>query len=156
MTEKKTEVVKACNKTPDIELLAAAQKGDAKAQFELAEWYDSNAGLEVALPWFKKAADQGLASAQWVMGKIYSEGQHPDCFAKAPDYISAEQWFRLATEQGDIEAMHELICIYENRELDGLVVEHVNRHGEVEERVLDLYNPKKGGYWRKRSEGEAS
>jgi TPR repeat protein len=49
------------------ELLARAERGDAKAQFNLGQIYDTGLGVPQdvvqAVAWWRKAADQGFAQA---------------------------------------------------------------------------------------------
>jgi TPR repeat protein len=59
--------------------LAAAQKGDAEAQFRLGEAYDLGKGVpqdyRQAVQWYRRAADQGDARAQVLPGNLYQLGQ---------------------------------------------------------------------------------
>ena len=52
-----------------------------------------------AVTWWRKAADQGLASAQYNLGVMYANGQ-----GVPQDYIQAHMWFNLATAQNDANA----------------------------------------------------
>jgi TPR repeat protein len=49
-----------------------------------------------ALYWYRKAAEQGDATAQGGLGAMYSSGQ-----GVARDDAEAIRWFRKAAEQGD-------------------------------------------------------
>ncbi len=46
-----------------------------------------------AVIWFRKAAEQGLANAQGMLGIMYAKGQ-----AVPQDYVLAYMWLHLATE----------------------------------------------------------
>jgi len=46
-----------------------------------------------AVKWFRKAAEQGLANAQGMLGIMYAKGQ-----AVPQDYVLAYMWLNLATE----------------------------------------------------------
>ena len=52
-----------------------------------------------AVKWYRKAADQGLAEAQFDLGLIYQKGQ-----SVAQDYGEAVMWYRKAAAQGDAKA----------------------------------------------------
>lgn len=60
------------------ELRAAAESGDADAQYELGFCYMSGLGVEEdaaqAAAWYGKAAEQGNAHAQCSLGNFYKEG----------------------------------------------------------------------------------
>ena len=64
---------------PDVDAIRElAEKGDAQAQFELAEIYRFGKGVVqdnyVALEWFTKAAEQGDPYAMYHLGIMYSSG----------------------------------------------------------------------------------
>ena len=46
---------------------------------------------EQAVAWYRKAADQGNAGAQFCLGLMYENGQ-----GVAQDYVRAHMWFNLA------------------------------------------------------------
>jgi len=47
-----------------------------------------------ALGWFRKAADQGYALAQYNLGEMYENGQ-----GVTQDYVQAHMWFNLAASR---------------------------------------------------------
>ena len=49
-----------------------------------------------AVRWFRLAADQGLAAAQFNLGVLYQEGE-----GVTQDLVAAHMWFSLAAEQLD-------------------------------------------------------
>ena len=62
-----------------------------------------------AAMWFRKAADQGIASAQYEMGQNYEAGRG---VSQSPD--KAVDWYRMAADQGHSEAQYKLgHCFYE-------------------------------------------
>lgn len=83
---------------------AAAEQGDAVAQYRLGVGYYAGLGVpqdhDEAVRWFRAAAEQGVAEAQynlgfahlWIMGM---DQEDPD---------GALPWFRAAAEQGHVEA----------------------------------------------------
>jgi TPR repeat protein len=58
---------------------SSAEKGDAKAQFNLGKIYFHGQGVPQdyaeAVRWYRKAADQGYANAQYALGFMYHKGQ---------------------------------------------------------------------------------
>lgn len=57
---------------------------------------------------FLKAAEQGNAEAQYILGFCYEIGQ-----GVPQDYEEAVKWYRLAAEQGNADAKWQLGCCYE-------------------------------------------
>lgn len=66
-----------------------------------------------AVKWYRKAADQGLAVAQYNLGLMYGNGQ-----GLHQDYAEAAKWFRKAAEQGLAKAQTNVGGLYR----DGLGV----------------------------------
>ena len=90
---------------------ARAEKGDVKAQFDLASMYYYGKGMPQnyaeALRWSRKAADQGHAQAQGALGSMYYDGK-----GVPQDYAEAARWYRKAAEQGDALAQLNLGFMY--------------------------------------------
>lgn len=60
-----------------------------------------------AIGWYRKAADQGNATAQYVLGVIYYQGK------EVPrDYAQAIHWYRKAADHGDEEGQMFLALAY--------------------------------------------
>ena len=57
--------------------------------------------------WFRLAAEQGGAIAQWNLGTAYAEGR-----GVPQDYAEAVKWYRLAAKQEDIAAQYNLGFAY--------------------------------------------
>lgn len=78
---------------------AAAERGDAGAQYSLGRAYHRGEGLpqdfSKAFELYQKAAEQGDARAQNNLGSLYSAGQ-----GVALDEKTAAKWFRKSAEQG--------------------------------------------------------
>jgi len=76
-----------------------AEKGNAKAQFDLGLKYDTGEGVRQdyaeAAKWYRKAAEQGYAEAQFNLGTMYDEGR-----GVRQDYAEAAKWYRKAKDQG--------------------------------------------------------
>ena len=56
-----------------------------------------------ALVWYRKAADQGFATAQGGLGFMYENGQ-----GVPQDYAQAAMWYRRAADQGFAPAQNNL------------------------------------------------
>ena len=62
-----------------------------------------------AVAWYRRAADQGHATAQISLGVMYANG-----FGVQQDYAEAATWYRLVAEQGFAEAQFELGRMYDH------------------------------------------
>ena len=62
-----------------------------------------------AVKWYRLAADQGYASAQFLLGTMYFNGQ-----GVPQDYKEAVKWYRLAADQGNPGAQSNLGLMYDN------------------------------------------
>ena len=86
---------------------AAAEQGDAEAQYNLGMAYRIGEGapqdFEQAVRWFRAAAEQGDARAQYSLGVRYHEGE-----GVPQDYEQAVRWFYSAAEQGHTRAQYNL------------------------------------------------
>ena len=58
--------------------------------------------------WYRKAADQGNASAQYNLGLMYWRSQ-----GVPQDYAAAVSWYRKAADQGHADAQFNLGIMYE-------------------------------------------
>ncbi len=79
-------------------LTKAADQGLLPAMIELAKWYlqpEHGNNIDAAIGWCKKAAAQGDATAQAVLGDIFSDEK-----LGRQDYAQAVVWYRKAAEQG--------------------------------------------------------
>jgi hypothetical protein len=59
--------------------------------------------------WSRRAAEQGVASAQSNLGLLYDKGQGVE-----QDYVQAAYWYRRAAEQGFAEGQRNLGSMYEH------------------------------------------
>ena len=60
-----------------------------------------------AVKWYRLAAEQGNARAQYNLGYAYDNGEGVE-----QDYVEAVKWFRLAAEQGNADAQYNLGYAY--------------------------------------------
>ena len=74
-----------------------AEKGDARAQYNLGLLYASGLGVthdyQAALKWHRMSAKQGHAGAQGELGQMYAKGQ-----GVLQDYVRAHMWYSIAAE----------------------------------------------------------
>ena len=74
--------------------------------------YDQGQGVPQdyaeAVKWYRLAAEQGYAFAQFNLGVKYEKGQ-----GVPQDYAEAVNWFRIAAEQGDADAQTYFGIMYE-------------------------------------------
>ena len=74
-----------------------AEKGDARAQYNLGLLYASGLGVgqdnQAALKWYRLAAGQGHAGAQNELAQMYAKGQ-----GVQPDQVRAYVWYTVAGE----------------------------------------------------------
>jgi len=99
-----------------------AERGDALAQYELAESCIYRQKHEEAQEWYKKAAEQyrrraerGEAEAQCMLARMYMRGEGvPSNEAKAHElWKKAAEGFRLRAEQGEAYAQYRLGFMHE-------------------------------------------
>ena len=73
------------------------------------------------MKWYRLAADQGVATAQYNLGSMYYNGR-----GVLQDYEEAVFWYRLAAEQGNARAQYNLGVMYANGR--GLLQDNVVAH----------------------------
>lgn len=87
-----------------------AEQGDRHAQYDLGILYADpgpKQDLAKSAVWLRKAADQGYAPAQAVLGGLYAIGE-----GLAADSDKAVYWFRKAADQGDAVGQAGLATCY--------------------------------------------
>jgi len=107
--------VGAIEKAPPQEitpLQVSAQRGDARAQYELGVRYAEGRGglprdLKLAAQWFSKAAEQGVATAQYRLGSLYEKGLGIE---RSPE--RARSLYEKAASAGNARAMHNLGVLF--------------------------------------------
>ena len=91
-----------------------AEQGDAEAQAALGRLYGTGTGAEQdyveALRWFRRAAAQGVADAEYALGVWYVDGRG----GLEPDDMEALRWFRRAAAQRVADAQNVLGYWYLN------------------------------------------
>ncbi len=106
-----SEVSKMEDLSSAADYQAAAEAGDAAAQFALGKCYEEGRGVpqdfRQALQWYEKAAALGHATAQYSLGNCYAYGIDID-----QDYQQALAWFKKAAEQGHAKSQYMLGVSY--------------------------------------------
>ncbi|OQX16593.1 MAG: hypothetical protein BWK73_03210 [Thiothrix lacustris] len=91
-------------------LQAAAESGDAKAQYKLAMLYrneeNPQADIKQSLTWQQRAAEAGHMEAQYGLGLLYANGQYVPA-----DNKQARHWFDQAASQGHVSARLALLSL---------------------------------------------
>ena len=93
----------------DRALLARAKGGDTASQLALANCYENGTcasmNLDQALVWYRKAAEGGNATAQFIIGWEFYDGSGADLAPKnhlPKDPSQSAAWFRRASEHADL------------------------------------------------------
>jgi localization factor PodJL len=86
-----------------VSLEAAANSGDVVAQYELGLQRLGNGRTQDGVMMLRRAADRGLAMAQYRMAKLYERGE-----GVPTDLNIARQWTERAAAAGNRRAMHDL------------------------------------------------
>ena len=96
-------------------ILELANEGDVLAQATVAWGYREGYGTAVdffeAVKWVQKAAEQGLARAQYDLGRMYRNGYRNGTGVEQSDEKAAE-WYLKAAEQGFASAQYNLGAMY--------------------------------------------
>ena len=89
--------------------------------------------------WWRLAAEQGDAPAQYNLASMYEDGQ-----GVPQDYVEAVKWFRLAADQGNAKAQNNLGVIYEYGR--GVLQDNVMAH--MWYNIASANGHSKAGEWR--------
>lgn len=97
-------------------LLPLAQGGDARAQARLAALYYHGHGVAEsdadAFVWYRRAAVQGVAEAQYQLANMYAFGLGVPADDEADADRHAAQWYFVAARQGHREAQYGLAVLF--------------------------------------------
>ena len=90
-----------------------ASRTDATVAYSQGNKYYYGQGVtknyQEAIMWYRKAADQGHALSQLMLGYIYDSGE-----GVRENDQEAVRWYKLAAEQGNVEAQHSLGYMHAN------------------------------------------
>jgi TPR repeat protein len=91
----------------------AADQGDAYAQNNLGNLYDSGKGVkqdyDEAVNWYRKAAEKGNPYGQYRLGWAYENAQ-----GVKQDLAEALNWYRKSAAQGDADAQNSVGDMYDS------------------------------------------
>jgi len=92
-------------------LRAAALAGDPAAAYEVASRFAEGHGVAQShgeeARWLERAANQGLAPAQFRLGALYEKG-----IGVQKDLVRARDLYLAAAQRGNAKAMHNLAVLY--------------------------------------------
>src|SRR5207245_1373088 len=94
------ETVSVCRNNARLETESASH---------IADLFYRHNDEKLAVEWYRKAAEQGYAAAQFNLGVSYAKGA-----GIAKDEKLAVEWYRKAAEQGDADARYGLGVCYAN------------------------------------------
>lgn len=131
-----TIMVALQNRSDVAAVMAAAEEGDADAQYKLGWMYslgtDAPKDHEKSAQWYGRAAEQGHSGAQVLLGINYEVGG----LGVPQDYSKALYWYRRAAEQGDASGQFSLGNLYLQgrgvRQDDEKAVQWFRRVAEIE------------------------
>jgi TPR repeat protein len=116
-------------------LYPLAEKGDARAQYNLGLLYASGLGVthdyHAALKWHRMAAKQGHAGAQNELAQMYSKGQ-----GVPQDYIRAYMWYSVAAESLSGGSKQELAKDRDNA-ASHMTPDQIQKAQEMAQRCLE-------------------
>ena len=101
-------------------VVPAAGLADAAGDFQKGIEAPQEGNESEAAKWFRKAADQGVAKAQYNIGVMYVKGR-----GVLKDYAEAVKWYRKAAGQRHVDAQFNLGLIYGNSVLKDPVLAHM-------------------------------
>ena len=67
----------------------------------------------LAVEWYRKAADQGVAQAQTFLGIMYQDGEG----GLPQSNVLAMEWYQKAADQGHVEAQQNLLVKLELKKI---------------------------------------
>ena len=98
-------------KAVDLNIEQMAENGDRYACTCLGEMYHDGKGVTLnhsrAVKWYRRAAEQEYACAQWYLGEMYGKQ-----YSVNKDYVKAFDWYRKAAEQGHADAQYSIGLMY--------------------------------------------
>lgn len=97
--------------SPVITVESAAASGNHIAQYQLAQTLIADGKAEPGAAMMRRAAQKGLAIAQYDLGKLYEQGQ-----GVPQDLAAAREWILKAAEGGNAKAMHDVASLFANGE----------------------------------------
>lgn len=99
----------AIGQITELERYSPAKTVAGEEQFALGIACMNSRNDEETAKWFRLAAEQGHAAAQYMMGIMCEDGR-----GVIQNYLEAMKWYRLAAEQGDAAAQNKIGEMYES------------------------------------------
>ena len=113
-------------------MVAARDYGHPEAQFEVARCYQNGTGVEKseenAFVWYKKAAEQGNAEAQCVLGGCF----YYQTLGVEKDDKEARKWYEAAATQGNVTAQYMTGRLYAELSYNEAAVKWYTKAAEQE------------------------
>ncbi len=106
ITQPATSVASPATERP-LTIEEAATNGEPIALHDQAVALLAKGEKREAAETMRRAADEGLAAAQYRMGKLYERGE-----GVPRSMLESRKWTRLAADQGNVKAMHDLAVFY--------------------------------------------
>jgi TPR repeat protein len=83
-----------------------------EAQITIAILYENGVGvlkdIEQAIDWYTKAAEEGVAQAQYLLGELYDNHS----YINEKNQRESAKWTEKAAEKGHVQAQHKLSYVY--------------------------------------------
>ena len=105
------ERVNAALAVPACTAAVRQSPNNARLLFQLGRAYQTDNKLNLALEYFRKAAEKNYAAAQESLGDMYTTGLLLDGQGVPPDDQQAATWYRRAAEQGLPSAQSKLAAL---------------------------------------------
>jgi len=87
-------------------LASQAEKGDAKAQHNLAFQFEQQKQYDEAIKWYTRAAEQGYGVSEMNLAQMYERGT-----GVKQDFTEAKRWYRKSMERGSGESLYRLASL---------------------------------------------
>jgi len=88
--------------------ITLAEQGDPVIQYNVGRYYYNDSNYPKALTWLQKAAEQGEARAQTLLGWMYAQGK-----GLSQNIEQAVVWFQKSADNGDSGGQNNLAYHYE-------------------------------------------
>jgi TPR repeat protein len=96
---------------PTQSLVAGDESMSAEAQYARGKEHFEKKDYKEAIHWYQRAANLGLAEAQYHLGRMHDKG-----FGTKQDFDESIKWYRKAAEQGNADGQFNLGYAYANGE----------------------------------------
>ncbi len=116
-----------------LRLIQSAERGDAGEQYTLGKYYYDKKEYIEAILWLRRAANQGSADAQSLIGFCYAIGNGVEKNTK-----EAIKWFRSAAENGSVGGQYIYgLCLLKGRDIEKNELEGLKWLHNVSKKIKD-------------------